>query len=324
MFAVIYRILTLGLLGLTGFFAGRFGFVPKITGKVLSNIVIKITMPFLILTTLTSYKFKKVEILEGIWIYIFGIIFLLIAFFISKLVSSKLNIEESTSNIYKMQSIFGNVIFLAFPLMDVLFGAKGRIYATFFYLANDTILWTLGIYLVNRHNTTRWKDNLKHLINANTIAFTLGIIAVVFNFQYYVGSIQIVNKLYNLFYNTFSSLGNTTTPLSMIFIGLILSEVKMSSFSDLRRRFPIFVLSVFKLIIIPMLAFFTLSAFGNSISVIVKSIVILQLAMPCGTITTALAAQYESDYNFATECAFFSTILSFFTLPFMMWILNIS
>lgn len=323
MFNVIYKIITLMLLGLTGFLAGRFGYVPKATGKILSNTVIKITMPFLIIATLTSYKFKKAEIFDGVWIYCFGIIFLLFAYFISYLVSSKLKLKEETNNVYKMSSVFGNVVFLAFPLMDTLFGARGRIYATFFYLANDTILWTLGIYLVNRHNTTKWKDNLKHLINANTIAFVLGILAVVLDFQYYSSNIQILNKLYNLFYNSFSSIGNTTTPLSMLFIGLILSEVKIKSLRDLKKRMPIFVLSLFKLLIVPLVAFFVLSALGNYISDIVKYIVVLQLAMPCGTIITALASQYDSDYRFATECAFFSTIISIVSLPFMMWISNI-
>lgn len=324
MFNVIYRIITLMLLGLTGFLAGRLSYVPKSTGRILSNIVIKITMPFLIITTLTSYKFKKVEIFEGLWIYFFGIVFLLLAYVISLLVSSKLKLKEETSNIYKMQSIFGNVVFLAFPLMDTLFGTKGRIFATFFYLANDTVLWTLGIYLVNRHNTTKWKDNLKHLINANTIAFVLGISAVALNFQYYASNLLIVNKLYNLFYNSFNSIGNTTIPLSMLFIGLILSEVKIKSISDVRKRLPIFILSFFKLLIIPLFAFIVLTALGNYVSDIVKYIVVLQLAMPCGTIATALASQYHSDYVFATECAFFSTLISIFTLPLMMIILNIS
>jgi malate permease and related proteins len=323
MFSVVYKIITLILLGLVGFTAGRFGYVPKTTGKILSNIVIRITMPFLIITTLTSYKFKKAEILDGLWIYLFGVIFLLLAFFVSYIVSGKLKLKEETGNIYKMQSIFGNVVFLAFPLLETLFGARGRIFATFFYLANDTVLWTLGIYLVNKHNTTKWKDNLKHLINANTIAFTLGIIAVAFDFQYYLSNIQIVSKMYNLFYNSFSSIGNATTPISMLFIGLILAEVKITSMGDFKKRTPIFILSLFKLLIIPLFAFLVLLSLGNHIPDIVKYIVVLQLAMPCGTITTALASQYDSDYCFATECAFFSTIISIASLPLIIWMLNI-
>jgi predicted permease len=47
------------------------------------------------------------------------------------------------------------------------------------------------------------------------------------------------------------------------------------------------------------------------------------MAMPCATIVSALAAQYESDYKFATENVFFSTLLSLFTLPAVVYILNV-
>lgn len=320
---IFEQIIMLGLLGLTGFLAGRFRFLPENSGVILSRIVIKLTAPILIVTTLSSKSFNSKILIDGFWIYLFGIIFILFAYLISMPVSKKLNLEDSTSNVYKMQSMFGNVIFLAFPLLTSLYGETGVIYAVFFGLANDTILWTLGIYLVNRHNTKRWHDNLKHLINANTIAFASGIVLIVVNLQGYVHTYPTVNKIYSLLYATFNPLGLTTIYLSMIFIGLILSGIKIQGFSEFIKRYPIFILSFFKLLVVPFIALFTLHFIGGSFGPLVKPILVLQLAMPCATIVPALAAQYHSDYKFATECVLFTTLISIGTLPLMVGLLQV-
>lgn len=319
---IVKQIVMLGLLGLLGFAAGKKRYLPESSGMVLSNVVIKLTAPFLIVTTLANYNFSSKTLTDGIWVYLCGVLFILLAYFFSWLVSSRLDMQESTRNVYRMQSMFGNVAFLAFPLLSALYGEQGLVYAVFFFLASDSIVWTLGIYLVNRHNTNRWADNLKHLLNANTLAFGVGVLCIVFNLQHYVGQSAWAKNIYDLLYNTFSPLGKTTIYLSMVFIGLILAEVKMSSLSDLMKRYPIFILAFFKLLLVPFIALIALSALGSFIDPAVKNIVVLQLAMPSGTIAAALAAKYESDYRFATESVFFTTLLGIVTLPFMAWLLN--
>ena len=77
---------------------------------------------------------------------------------------------------------------------------------------------------------------MKHLINANTIAFVLEYRLSFWTFNIIQVTYHILNKLYNLFYNSFNAIGNTTTPLSMLFIGLILSEVKIKSIKELKKR----------------------------------------------------------------------------------------
>lgn len=316
---IIYQIVVLVLLGLTGFVAGKSKYLPENTGIILSRIVIKLTAPLLIVTTMANYDFDSKTLQDGMHIFVFGIIFLLLAFFASQFLEACLKLQEPTAGIYKMLAMFGNVIFLAYPLLDSLYGEKGIIYAIFFNIANDALLWTLGIYLVNRHNAREWKSNLKHLVNGNTIAFSIGVIFILCNLKSAINNGGPWAKgTYDLLFNTFSPLGKTTIYLSMLFIGLILSEVKISSFGDLIKRYPLFVLSALKLVVIPVAGLMILNALGALVDPFVKAIVVLQLAMPCGTIIPALASQYDSDYKFATEGVFVSTILGIFTLPLIL------
>lgn len=316
-------IIMLGLLALVGFVVGKTGYLPGNPGVVLSQVVIKLTAPIYILTTLASKSFTGKEIRDGAWIYVFGLVFMIISFSITLAVSGKLKMKESTRNVFLMHSMFGNVAFLAFPLIESVYGRTWLVFAVFFNIANDTLLWTLGIYLVNKHKATNWKSNLKHLINGNTIAFTLGIFCILIDLQGIVNNSHLAKSIYDMLYKTFNRLGETTIPLSMVFIGLILSEIRISSIKDLLKRYPSFILSFIKLVFIPMIALVALNALGgNHISPMVKGIVVLQLAMPCGTIVPAIAAQYDSDYKFATENVFISTILCVFTLPFMAWLVS--
>ncbi len=53
---------------------------------------------------------------------------------------------------------------------------------------------------------------------------------------------------------------------------------------------------------------------------LVKTIVVLQLAMPGATVMPALAVQYGADYKFATETVFVTTLLGMVTIPLMVFL----
>ncbi len=316
------QIIILTLLGLTGFAAGKTGFLPENSHKYISALILKITMPFLIFTTMGNYTFTHETLTNGLYIFILGVIFILIAGLIALGQCKILRIKEKTKNIYIAQSMFGNVIFMAYPLLKAMYGDIGIVYAIFFNIANDAILWTLGIYLFNKHNTKSSRDNLLHLINPNTLAFLGGIAMIFLKFQFKIEKTYAFKKIWSVFYEAFNGLGHTTIYLSMVFIGLILSGIKITDFNDIVSKLKYFVLSMFKLLIVPFAAILFFNLAKGVFNPFVVKIVVLQLAMPASTIVSALALQYDSDYNAATEGIFVSTILSIITLPLIVYLLG--
>ncbi len=321
---LVNQISILVIMGLLGFISGKTRYLPENSGTVLSRVVIKLTAPVLIFITLASRDFTKDILINGIWIYLLGAVFIMVSFLAAHITGKLLGLKGATENIYKMNLMFGNVIYLAFPLLRSLYGDNILIYAVLFNLANDTILWTLGVFLVNKHNKAGWKDNIKHLINGNTIAFAAGLVIILLkvNFMPFIKQIPYIFEVSGFVKSALYPLGEVTVPLSMLFIGLILSEIKISNAGDLLKRVPTFALSLFKLILIPCLALFVLS-FIDFIDPLAKAVIVLQLSMPCGTIAPALANQYGSDYKFATENVFFTTILGILTMPFMVYLLSL-
>lgn len=321
---VIRQVIMFVCIAVLGFIIGKKNYLPSDSGMVISRLVIKVTAPILILTTIVSYEFTPQMIMDGIYIYIYGVVFISFAFATSTVVCRFLRLDEQTKNIYKLHSTIGNVTYLGFPLLYALFGEKGIIYAVFYNMANETFLWTIGIYLLNKHNNIKFKDNLKKLINPNTICFFTGILIVFlrYNFSEYINNFGYVLYVSSFLYESFVPLGRTTAYLAMLFIGLILCEIEVKRPTDLLKKYPLFILTFAKLIFVPIVALIVLMLTGNLVDMFVRKILIIQVAMPCALIVTALAAQYESDYKFATEAVLVTTIAGIFTLPMIVYILN--
>jgi predicted permease len=177
------------------------------------------------------------------------------------------------------------------------------------------------VYLFNRHNAKGWKDNLSHLINPNTLAFLGGILIITLKSIFKIEKNAIYDSVWGVIYTTFNGLGHTTIYLSMVFIGLILANIKINGMKDIMSKYRYFVLSAFKLLIVPFIAIAFFKLTNGYFDEYVKKIVVLQLAMPASTIVSALALQYDSDYFAATEGIFVSTILSILTLPFIVYMI---
>ncbi len=320
---IVKQIIILTLLGITGFAAGKKKMLPENSHKYISAIILKITMPFLIFTTMGNYSFTGETLKNGFFIFVLGVVFILLGGAISLGPCQLMGIREKTRNIYIAQSMFGNVIFMAYPLLKAMFGDEGIVYAIFYNIANDAILWTLGVYLFNRHNSKSWKDNLSHLINPNTLAFIGGLLMIFAKWLFDFENTSAYKLTWEIFYTTFYNLGHITIYLSMLFIGLILSNVRIGGMRDVLSRARYIVYSVFKLLLVPAAAIVFFKLTGRFFDDFVKKIVVLQLAMPASTIVSALALEYGSDYNAATEGIFISTILSIFTLPLMVYLLTI-
>jgi len=319
---IINQIAVMTLLAFIGWLAGKTGYLPEKSGMYVSRIVIRITAPALIVSTMASYSFTPRTITDGIWIGVCAFVFILFSYVVGSVTSGLLKLKDAAANIYKAHSMFGNVGYLALPLFKSIFGEKGLVYAVFFVIVHDTLVWTLGVYLLNKHKGSRWKENLKHLFNANMVSFALGLFFALINLQNFVNENAGVKLIYNTLFNTLNPLGNITLALIMLFIGLTLAGSSMGSISGLIKKYPTFILAFFKLLLIPCIAFVVLFTLGKELDPFVRVIVVLELAMPCATIIPALAAQYGSDHNFAADNVIITTIFSMITLPLVLYFLN--
>src|SRR6056297_3541102 len=234
------QILILGILTLVGYIAYRLKAVNKETNQSLVRVIMKITLPLLLFTTIANLETGKETLLNGIVIYFSAPLAILILFLLSNISSRILRLDMKNSTLHKAHTMFGNVVFLGFPLMDALFpGGKGLLYATLFQLGQDSLMWTWGIIMLSKSADKSTKHSWKHLFNLNTLAFALG-------FLFYFTGI----KLPPVFNQALSGIGHTTIYLSMVYVGAVLAQVKLFS---LIKNLRSYLLSLNKLLLGPII-----------------------------------------------------------------------
>lgn len=319
---ILTQVAVMLLMALIGYFAGKTGFLPENTASYLSKIVIRITAPALVLSTLTSYDFDNKTLYNGMWVTIFAIIFMLFSLLIGHMASKLMKLKDETASVTKAHLMFGNVGYLAIPLFKVIYDEKAVVFAAFYVIAYELLVWTVGMYLLDKRKGLNLKDNLKKLININTIACITGLIFALVNLQQYIKASAAASFIYNIFHSTITPVGNCTLPLVMLFTGLQMAEKPSEGIAAILKNPVTLVTSVLKLLVIPAAALGVMLLFGGLVDPFVRTIVIMELAMPCGAIVVALASELGMDYRQATVNLIYTTVLSLFTLPFFMLLLN--
>lgn len=310
---IVDQILILAILVLIGAAAIKFKIISEDLKDGIAGLVFNITLPLLILTNLSELDLTPQIIRNSGLVILFSYIGLFLMFTMGNLSSWIQRLDSGKHTIHVLHSMFGNIVFLGYPLINTLFpGGEGLLYATLFHLSSNSLQWTLGIYLLVRGKKVKWYDHLKHLLNPSTIALILGLIMMVFSIRFP----EILLK-------PLGGLGNTTLYLSMIYIGSILIHTNLKG---IFRKWYVIGVSFIKLILTPFLLILILTflekLLGFSADKTVLSVVVLQTAMPCMAIVVVMARQFGADEKHATENVVLSTILSLFSLPFIYFLLQ--
>jgi len=305
-FAVLNPLSFLAFLVLIGYVAEKTEYVAGLREKI-SKLVTHITLPALIVVSLSDQDIQEVPFLEVFTVVVSGVLaissLLVINYFLGKL----LGVPAERQLIHSFLGSFGNVIFLGYPFIFFLFGEKGLLYAILFSMVNELIVWTFGAYMLNRKSQIDPQGwGVKYLFNPNTIAFIIGLSML------FLGL-----RLPAIIHAPMAHLGSATIPLSMMFIGAILAG---SSFVRAINSPSIWSVCLTKMVFMPIIfivGFSLLFPLFPNMSIIVFSIIVLQIAMPSAVNLSVLADRYRADPEYAAQTIFVTTFVCAFTLPAM-------
>lgn len=281
----------------------------------LSRIVIDLTLPFLIFTTFSGMEAQSGLLKSGLLVFVLAFANLFFLHFIGLFSSKILGLTDASKTVHTLHTMFGNIVFLAFPLLDALFpNGVGVFYGAVYQLASNSVTFTYGVYKLS--NGTQ-KSGWRSLINFNTMALGLGALFLVTGL-----SLPSPIKV------AFEGLGKCTSPLSMVYIGALLGG--MNILKAIKQK-SVYLLSFNKLLLAPILFafayFYGLNYIGIEMDRTAFFVLILQAAMPCQTIIVVLSQRFNSNHELAASNLFVTTILSVFTLPvvyvFLEWLFKL-
>lgn len=291
------------LLILTGFFARKKNIIPKTSGEVMTDLLINIILPCNIIDSFRTeldmnilVNFVKLFCLAlGIQFFAIGI-----NFFIYR------NQDIEKQKVLKYVTVLSNAGFMGIAVIDGIYGSIGCMYGAISLISQRALLWSVGLAYFT--NASSKKELIKKILtHPCLVTVYIGILIMVFqiSFPEFLGG-------------AIKSIGKTTTPFSMMLVGVILGEMK--NVKNFFSKIILFFSSI-RLIILPLIVFIVgkLLNFDD----IIIGVQVLITGMPAASTSAILASKYNGDVDFATQCILVTSMLSMITIPIWCMILKV-
>jgi malate permease and related proteins len=300
-------ILSIFIMIYIGYFLCGRGWFDEDTGKLFSKIVMNISLPPMMLSNMmTSFDREKLA-QSGIGLII-PFSSMIICYFIGKLLVRTIKIRPERHGLFEAMFFASNTIFMGLPINMALFGEKSVPYVLLYYIANTTLFWTIGIYSISKTSSSSVFsiDTVKRVFSPPLLGFLAAIVFILLNI-----------KLPTFVMDTCKYLGNLTTPLSMMFVGITLYSIDVK---DIKVDKDMTSILLGRFLLGPMVVLI-LGSF-IPVPVLMKKVFVIQASMPVITQCAIISRAYKSDFKFAAVAVTLSTIASILFIPLYMEILN--
>ncbi len=281
-----------------GMLARVSGLVQEKDNRILSRFVFNVTLPFLVFLSLfrqhPTLVYLKISML--VWILLGALTAL--TYYAGRFLIT----DKKKLGVFILTAVGGNTAFLGYAVIHGLTGDAGMPFAVVYdQFGNGLFIYTVLLIMIahlSQHPLSP-KTVVASLLTPPFIALIIGLVFPL-SLQlpgYVLASLNLV--------------GNITTPLMMLIVGMNLAKpVHLHALPLLGAS------ALIKLMILPA-AMYGLTLL-ISMPPFPKAITILQSAMPSMMTSVIFAQVYDLDESLAAQIVFGTTIVSFFSLP-LIW-----
>ncbi len=266
---------------------------------------------------------------SDLWNLRYGLLVVGLTYFVSYIVAfimmKVLRVPPGRRGIFINMVVNDNCLFIGLPVQIALFGPEALPYFLLYYIGNTISVWMVGVFLIEMdplpQNSSATGESVrpsghkfswKKLLPPPLMGF---IVALIFLYA------QI--PLPTILHNTLNYLGDMVTPLSLLYIGIVLHDAGLKSMAlnkdslgGIFGRFVIAPLIMFGVII-------TVRYIGGiTLEPIAMITFIVQSAGPVIAVLPIVANESGADLPFATGLVMISTILFVFVIPLIMELLT--
>lgn len=301
---IINQMLVLFIVMMIGYISNKKGILDENVNKKISSLLLNITAPALILSSVLNQEQKGNPSLI-LNVFILGIILYMILPFIGKLLAKLLKVPKEDENLYEFMTIFSNIGFMGFPVVESIFGSEAIFFVAIINLLFNIFCFSYGIYLISENDKVTF--DFKILINPGIIVSAISIIIYITNL-----------KLPTIMKESVLMIGQITTPLAMMLIGSSLAQIPVKEVLSEKKLYPY---TFLKQLIIPIIFFLILKPFITN--KLILGIIIVVSAMPVGATAIMFCNEYNGNTKLASQTIFITTLCSVVTVPILAYILLI-
>ena len=298
---VVNQVLILFLIMIIGFFARKKRVLTPDLTKGFTSLLLNVTCPLTIFTAF-QLEYSASMLVSAGQALVFTMVIHLFSIVISLFLYNKYPTE--IKQVLRFSTIFSNCGFMGFPLLQSIYGKTGVFYGSIYVIGFHLFIWTVGVSIFTGHQDRAALK--KVLTNPNIIAVFLGIITFLLPI-----------KLPAAVNSALEMVAAMNTPLSMLLVGSVLTEVKLT---EMFTGFPVYYGTFVRLLLMPFCALLITDLFG--FSPLLQGACVLVTATPVASLTTAFTEKYNGDSLLASRLTLLSTLGAIITLPFIGFLLN--
>lgn len=294
------------LLGFVGFMLAARHWFGAETRIVLPRLITQIALPpFLMYTIMHSFHRDDLLMLaKGALVPLGSVI---VTFVLAMIIAKVAHIKRQHFGLFCASVSNSNTIFVGIPVNLALFGESSVSYVLLYYAASTVFFWTVGLYSITS-DITENKDKIPlrarvaQVFSPPLMGFTTGVVLTLLGVE-----------LPEFLQNVARSLGNLTTPLAMIFIGISIYDMGLRS---IKISKDMALLAVGRMVMGPLvmcgfLYFFPMPA-------LMAKVFIIQSSLPVMSQAAILSAHYHTDPEFGAQAVCLTTLLSMISIPLYM------
>lgn len=299
-----------------GFLLAKLELLDLHTKQKLTKILLQVTTPLMMIDafydrmlTVTSQETGNVSVgmLFAVSFGFYGIMILL-----SLILVYAMRTPKKDRRLYLFMTIFGNVGFMGFPVVQAVFGTEGLFYAAILNSVFNIFVYTFGVMLMGGASAEGgtlaaqikgipWK---KLLVTPAVIGTAVGVLIFVLRIH-----------LPKLLADTCDTLGGLTSPLAMLVVGANLNGMK---WKEMLSNMRLYLYILLRQIALP-LVFWLLIRTAVHHEILAPTLLLLS-CMPVANTTALFATEYGGDEKLASQAIFMTTLFSLLSFPLIIWI----
>lgn len=282
-----------------GYFLNFSGILPLNTSLAISRLETNVLVPCLVFNTF--YKYCTIKNMSEKWLYIvYGTAIMIISLIIGILLSKLFEKNNYLQKIYTYSFAVANFSFMGNAVVLGIFGEDILFDYMIFTLPLCLYVYSFGTASLIPKTDSK-KFSFKVFLNPICISMLLGALAG-------LSGVWVPKFLIT----AISQAGSCMSPLAMILTGFIVANF---SFKTLTKTKRIYLASILRLIVIPLIFVVTLKLLKTDSTIIMLTL--CATAMPLGLNTVVFPAAYGGDTTPGASMALISHLMSIVTIPVM-------
>ncbi len=294
-------VLSIFLLLGTGMFLTHRGWIDAGGAKLLARLTVSVGMPGLVLNNVLT-QFDRQGLASSLWAILVCYLSMGLSVLLSWGAARLIAIPVKRRGAFMCAFSFSNCVFIGLPVAVALFGEEATPYALIYYIANTSLFWSLGNYLLARDGGGKGRLDLKKLIPAPLVAFVLGVAMVLLGLT-----------LPPFVLSACQYLGALVTPLSLIYTGYVVMGMIKARQVRWEKGYGVILLARF--LLTPALTW--LCAQFIPVSGQVLPVLLIQTAMPVMASVAIAAGDQGADAPYVAGSIALSTFAFLATLPIL-------